>query len=140
MRSGAFAYGTSWCGLAVVRALETQFNLSVVEINSVGLKSGFLAALAELTLSSYFCEMVDLIVFAVGTTMAFGVARLALGSMLLVGEVVVVVDLVEAEELVEVEDEVDVEELEEQVLQSESESLLAAVCPGMLPVVVSVSV
>ena len=36
--------------------------------------------------------------------------------------------MVEAEELVEVEGDVDVEEFEEQVLQSESESLLAVGC------------
>lgn len=46
----------------------------------------------------------------------------------------------DAEELEEDEDEVEDEDDVEQVLLSESESLRVDVCPGMLPVVVSVSV
>ena len=117
----------------MVLAVDTQFSFSVEEINSVGLKSGFLSFLAELTLSSNFCEMVDLIVLAAGISIASVAALLA--SILL--DLVVVE---EADELVDEEEELDEVEDEEYVLLSESESLSVVVCPGMLPVVESVSV
>ena len=67
--------------------------------------------------------------------MASGAARL--GSILAVeGRL----DVAEEDELEDVDEDVDVDELDEQVLQSESESLGVDVCPCMLPVVVCVSV
>ena len=76
----------------MVLAVETQSSFSVVEINSVGLNSGFLASLTALALSSTFLVMVDLIVLAAGTSMS-AVADL-LASIFGLTEVVV-----EAEEL-----------------------------------------
>ena len=101
-------------------------------MNSVGLKSGFFASLTALVLSSTFLEMVDLMVLAAGISMPLGAGLLS-----------VILGLVWVEEVVELEDddEVEVEEdKEEQVLQSESESLGFALCPGMFPLVMSVSV
>ena len=100
----------------MVRAVETQSSFSVQEINSVGLKSGFLASLAALALSSTFWVMVDLMVLAAGISMSLEAGLLA-SIFFLVVEVVE-----DAEELeVEVEDEDDDDD--EQVLLSESESL-----------------
>ena len=114
--------------------MDTQSSFSVVEMNSVGLKSGFFANLAELTLSSNFFEIVDLIVLAAGTSIASGAARFA--SMV---EALGFADVVEeVAELEEDDDEDEDDEDAEQVLLSESESLKVVVCPGMLPVVVSV--
>ena len=118
----------------MVLAVDTQFNFSVVEINSVGLKSGFFASLAAWTLSSNFLEIVDLMVFAAGTSIS-SVAVLFWSMVDLAGAavVVVVVVVVEVVEELEDEDEDDEEVEEEQVLESESESLWFVVCPGMLP-------
>ena len=98
----------------MVLALDTQSSFSVHEMNSVGLKSGFLASLAALVLSSIFLEMVDLMVLAAGISMSLLAGLLA--SMLL-GLTEEAVELVDEDEVVEEEDE------EEQVLLSESESL-----------------
>ena len=116
----------------MVLAVETQSNLSVQVMNSVGLKSGFLAVLMALVLSSSFWEMVDLMVLAAGSSISLAAGLLAFIALGLLEEVD------EAEELEEDEDEVE-DEAEEQLLLSESESLLVVVCPGMLPVVLSVS-
>ena len=106
-----------------------------MDINSVGLKLGSLASLAAFTFSSYLVEMVDLIVFAAGTSIASGAALFE--SMVdFVGTGVVE----DVEELEEVEDELEDEDDVEQVLLSESESLSVVECPGMFPVVLSVSV
>ena len=95
----------------MVLALDTQSSFSLVEMNSVGLKSGFLAAFAELTLSSYFWEIVERIVFPAGISMA--------SAALLLPFMVEVVEVDEAE-LEEEDDEL--EEEDEQSLVSESES------------------
>ena len=110
----------------------------MVDTNSVGLNSGFFAALTALTLSSYFLEMVDLIVFEAGISMASGAARLL---WLILSGVVVPGDggcvEVEEDELLE---ELELEELEETEQVSLSESECLSVWGGMLPVGVSVRV
>ena len=132
--SGACSYGTSWCGLAVDLAVETQSNLSVQVMNSVGLKSGFLAVLMALDLSSIFLEMVERIVLAAGTSISLAAGLFPFIALALLERVE------QADELDEVEEDVE-DELEEQILESESESLCElVVCPGMFPVVLSVSV
>ena len=103
------------------------------EINSVGLKSGFLASFAALALSSTFWVMVDLMVLAAGISMSLEAGLLA---SIFFG----IVDVAEDAEELEVVVEDDEDDDDEQVLLSESESLcVLSVCPGMLPVVVSVS-
>ena len=89
--------------------------------------------MAAWTLSSNFFEIVDLIVFAAGTSIA-SVAGL-LASIVGLGATVVVVVVVVVEAAEELEEDEDVDEDEEQVLLSESESLSVVVCPGMLPAV-----
>ena len=104
------------------------------EINSVGLNSGFLASLAAFILSSIFLVTVDLMVLAAGTSMSLAAGLLASIAEGLMDVVDVVEELEEDEELV-------VHEEDEQELLSESESLcVCVVCPGVLPVVKSVSV
>ena len=76
---------------------------------------GSLATLAAVTLSSNFCEMVDLIVFPAGISISSPVRLLVL-------LMATCVELAEDEEEVEL---VEDDEVEEQVLQSESESELS---------------
>ena len=117
----------------MVLAVETQSSLSVHVMNSDGLKSGFFAVLMALDLSSSFLEMVDLMVLAAGTSISLAAGLLPFIALGLV-------DVVEEAEELEEDDDVVDDEDDEQVLLSESESLCEfVVCPGMLPVVLSVS-
>ena len=105
--------------------------------NSVGLKSGFLAILAALTLSSNFCDIVALIVLLLGTSIMSSADLLLLlfpGILGCSG----VVDLVLAAELDELEELDEEDDEDEHELESLSESVCLSVCGGMLPVSESV--
>ena len=92
-------------------------------MNSVGLKSGFLAALTLFALSSYFFEIVDRIVFPAGNSMSSG--DLLFPFM---------VEVVEEDEVLEVEvDELDEDDEQSLVSESESEWLSVKVV-GVFPV------
>ena len=86
-----------------------------------------------LDLSSIFLEMVERMVLAAGTSISLAAGLLPFIALSLLERVE------QADELDEDEEDVE-DELEEQVLESESESLcVVVVCPGMLPVVLTVS-
>ena len=92
-----------------------QFKSSLDEINSVGLNSGFLAALRVLSLSSNFWDTVERIVLAGGISIS-SVGRLPLVAIVVGGR-----DGVEVLDEVVAVDEIDVEE--QQLSESESELL-----------------
>ena len=119
-----------------MRASLTQSNFSVVLTNSVGLKSGFFAAFAALTLSSNFFDTVERIVLLAGISIISSAVLLLLEVIL--GEPGVAWEGVDTEDELEDLDEVEDEDEEDDELESLSESECLSVWGGMLPVCVSV--
>ena len=113
-----------------MRASLIQSSFSVVLTNSVGLKLGSFFALMAFTLSSYFWEMVVLIVLEAGISMS-SPDRFWFGMVVVVVSVMLVDELVELDDCEEDDEE---EDVEEQELLSLSESEGLSTWGGMLPV------